>query len=576
MSCEAFAGRGSPQGTSHYSFNRSSAMRRSSSAASVGPRSNTPSACKTAPISFSAPRRRCESTLPAYATPARGRFQHKANASQLESKLTERLREHSRSSFEATRRMAPAVDRRPKSNWLQDEYSIAHHGHANGGRVGGMWADRRGMPPVSIPPPTSQAAWTEALSAPYSNSYTAGVDRAVFPQTDAVAPESHLKIYSDLFEEVIERDRVFGPLLRKIKTEYDMLLVRDSEQILSMPPSTMPMCSSGLAPSCNTDDPWGPLDVTHSSTMGRRCGGLHSNEPTSRAEDGLQSWEMQRENHVLKDLVERLDLELEEAVKREHRWKQKVAKMRAVRNDQSALGVGPSMPQACMPSLQTATCFPTQQDSLTAGYQDRMQAVQSQVPPEEPLQASSTSPSRTFAASRREPTGAPEPQEAEPAQDPALNQGGLLSISSISPQASGNPAPDSMECMLNSCDTARSADSGMLPQRPTRRHIIKPQIVPSLDLTCVQQQLEEEQDDEEQGDRAEEGLDEEYAAGFARAGSDEGPVNLCDTAGGGSYSCSRSPRAAEHHFQDYGRQGDAGEQHHRDLYWEPAVAGDRD
>jgi len=576
MSFEAFAGRGSPHGTTHDSFTRSPAMRRSSSAASVGPRSGTPSAYKTMPTSSSVPRRRYESTPPAYATPERGCFRHKADALQLESKLTERLREHSLSSVEATRRMAPAADsRRQASNWptssWYDEYAVAHRVQANGGRVGGMLADRCGIPPVPVPLPTSQAAGMEMRSSPFSNSYRAGAGGAVLPETDAVAPESRLKIYSDLFEEVIERDRVFGSLLRKIKTAYDMLLVRGNEQV---PPLPQPgACSLGPPPNCNTDDPWGPPDVSQSSVTGRGCGGLHSNEPTTRAEDGLQSWEMQRENRVLKDLVERLHLELEEAVKREHRWKQKVAKMKALRNDQSGFGVRPPMPQACMSSSQAAACSSTQEDSWAAGYQKGMQAVQMQVPPEEPSKAAAAAHLRTFHASRREPTGAPGPQEAEPAQDPALNQGGLLSLSSISPQTSGNPAPESMECLLNSCESARSVDSGMLPQRPTRRHVMKPRNVPSLDLTRLQQQLEEEQD-EEQGDCVEAGLADGYAAGFAGAGSDEGPVNLCDTAGDGSYS--RSPGAAERHFQGYGHQGDADGQHHQDLYWERAVEGDRD
>merc|ERR1719412_2615433 len=109
--------------------------------------------------------------------------------------------------------------------------------------------------------------------------------------------------------------------------------------------------------------------------------------------------------------------------------------------------------------------------------------------------------------------------------------------------------------MLNSCESARSADSGMLPQLPTRRHVMKPQNVPSLDFTRLQQQLEEEQDDQEQGDCVEEGLAEEYAAGFAGAGSDGEPVNSCDIAGDGSHSHSRSPGAEEHRFQGYGHQG---------------------
>jgi len=228
-----------------------------------------------------------------------------------------------------------------------------------------------------------------------------------------------------------------------------------------------------------------------------------------------------------------------------------------------------------MSSSLTAACFSTQKHSWTAGYQEGMQAVQMQVSPKEHSQASAASHLRTFHASRGEITGAPEPQEAEPAQDPALNHGGLVSFSTISPQTSGNPAPESMECMLNSCESARSADdSVMLPQRPTRRHVMKPPNVPSLDFTRLQQQLEQEQDDQEQGDCIEEDLAEEYAAGFVGVGSDGEPVNLCDTAGDGSYSHSRSPSAEEHHFQGYDHDADG--QHHQDLYWEPAVEGDRD
>jgi len=96
-----------------------------------------------------------------------------------------------------------------------------------------------------------------------------------------------------------------------------------------------------------------------------------------------------------------------------------------------------------------------------------------------------------------------------------LNQGGLLSLSSISPQTSGNPAPDAMECMLGVCESARSTDSGMLPQRPTRRHVLKPPHVPALDFSRLQQQPEEDEEEEDPGDGEEEGLaEEEYADGL--------------------------------------------------------------
>eukprot|EP00434_Breviolum_minutum_P030152 symbB.v1.2.026667.t2/scaffold2686.1/size73053/7 len=56
-----------------------------------------------------------------------------------------------------------------------------------------------------------------------------------------------------------------------------------------------------------------------------------SSEPTLRAEvTSSEPWELHRENQALKDLIERLHMELEEAVKREQRWKTKAAKLKAM------------------------------------------------------------------------------------------------------------------------------------------------------------------------------------------------------------------------------------------------------
>merc|ERR1719326_2425366 len=82
---------------------------------------------------------------------------------------------------------------------------------------------------------------------------------------------------------------------------------------------------------------WGGQDA-----RGPGPSSLHSNEPTTRLEGG-QGWEMQRENRVLKDLVERLHLELEEAVRREQRWKQKAAKLKQRSLDTSIPQKDPSM-----------------------------------------------------------------------------------------------------------------------------------------------------------------------------------------------------------------------------------------
>jgi len=466
----------------------------------------------------------------AYVTPEKGALRHRADALQLESRLTERLREHSLSSAEATRRPAPAAadPRRHAPHWSGSpwheadsrlgpaapsfDYGAAASPDGPAGRSGGYWPGQRGPQGPAWQHQGAEAHYPRQRPPTPSYDMFGGGNAAAAPSMmadESTASESRLKIYSDLFEEVIERDRVFGSLLRKIKTAYDMLLVKNSDhEIPPMPQqqmSAMGLLPPGPPPLVHggNESPWVARhsagdwqqapDMSQSSVVGRPGGGPQSNEPTTRAEDGLQSWEMHRENRVLKDLVERLHLELEEAVKREHRWKQKVAKLK-VRTDHS----GPPRP-------------PAPQDPWAAGYQRGMQAVQMQAaPPEEapaaPARGAPAAPLRTFHASRREPTQPARQQEQE-AVNEGLNQGGLLSLSSISPQTSGNLAPEAAECTLASNESARSDDSGMLPQRPTRRHVLKPPHVPALDLSCLQQHLEEEEEEDEgedPGDGAEE------------------------------------------------------------------------
>jgi len=158
-------------------------------------------------------------------------------------------------------------------------------------------------------------------------------------------------------------------------------------------------------------------------------------------------------------------------------------------------------------------------------------------------------------------------QEPEAANEGLLNQGGLLSLSSISPQTSGNPAPEAAECTLGSCESARSTDSGMLPQRPTRRHVVKPSHVPALDFTRLQQHLEEEEEEEYQGEGGEEvcaGEEERYA---------EGPGDMHaehEMHVEGGYS----PDALqERHFPMYDLVCDPRGQHPRHLQWEPGPEG---
>merc|ERR1740117_1962049 len=76
-------------------------------------------------------------------------------------------------------------------------------------------------------------------------------------------------------------------------------------------------------------------------------------------------------------------------------------------------------------------------------------------------------------------------------QEGPLNQGGLLSLSSISPTASVPPLPDSF-----AAESARSEDSGSLPQRPTRRGGPKPDNIPQLDFSRLKDTMEEDEEDE--------------------------------------------------------------------------------
>lgn len=94
---------------------------------------------------------------------------------------------------------------------------------------------------------------------------------------------------------------------------------------------------------------------------------------------------------------------------------------------------------------------------------------------------------------RREPSLEAPEGEVNSSHDAPVNQGGLLSLSSISPQTS--PPPPVMDA--GGQDSARSTDSGMLPQRPTRRIIVKPDHVPTLDFSRLRIGMEEDEQEEE-------------------------------------------------------------------------------
>jgi len=371
---------------------------------------------------------------------------------------------------------------------------------------------------------------------------------------DSAMPETRLKIYSDLFEEVIERDRVFGSLLRKIKTAYDMLLLRGHEQ-------------EAMQSAYHKGQPYGfPPQGTwpHEASPGegRPYGGPPSNEPTTRAEQGGEGWEMHRENRVLKDLVERLHLELEEAVKREHRWKQKVVKLksRVESANNSQIGAQQAFahggPAAGFPTGFNEDPWPPYQQGVAPMEQQvsmEQQAFMAQQMAQQ-MAAQSAAAQRTFHSLHREP--GPRDIIIE-AQEVALNQGGLLSMSSISPQTSALPAQESaVDCAAASGpDTPGSQDSGRLPQRPDRRQVIRPAHVPPLDLTRLKHQLEEEEEEEEEreGDEILEGADMDGEALDDEDGMDGGEMSD----GNGGYH-HHQHQHQHHHHHDYMPEGASG------------------
>lgn len=446
-------------------------------------------------------------------------LQHKLDAAHLENRLAERLQndlvsaEPTQRPADPRRRAASHADlmrggsgaspyggKYPPAGLLDSHY--AHAAPAHG------YLDVRMAPhgqgsvkssPAARVPSRGASPWQErrsAASSPYQHShFSSHCGGSRLHDDESSLPESRLKIYSDLFEEVIDRDRVFGSLLRKVKTAYDSIL-SDGAAVPSMPGAAVPSMDS------------------YSTTPGGQgrqhlgaAGGFHSGEPTLRANDGGQAWEIMRENQVLKDLVERLHLELEEAVKREQRWKHKATKLKARAAASSGAGPPIPMPPSMPPQPQCCAGFNYPPEIPWPGPFEQTQnpMMQMQMPmqivaPEEPQSSQASGHAKgtkSFHPSRREPTLS----EME-AQEGVLNQGGLLSLSSISPQNSQPPPAESMDQghgAVSGAESARSTDSGMLPQRPTRRQFVKPARVPSLDFSRLKIQLDDEEDEEDDG-----------------------------------------------------------------------------
>ncbi|CAJ1396660.1 unnamed protein product [Effrenium voratum] len=362
-------------------------------------------------------RRKYDSASSLYGTPERfvGSFQ-KADA-MLESRLTERLREQSFSSIDTRRPAARALGGGPgperRSPWTEGARSHP------GSQIYGFAST-----------PGSRRPLVSATSSPY------------LPSSYSVAGDDveRLKMYSDLFEEVIERDRVFGSLLRKVKSAYDSML---QSKAMAPMPSVPPM----------------PAPDTGPGSLGRY---------SESTREGPETWELYQENRALKDLVERLHMELEQAVKREQRWRSKASKLKGKVSDLYGTPAGWE-----------------QRGSMT-GYPPEAWAFEA-MPERRP----------SFQASRREP--------GVEAYDAALNQGGFFSLSSISPQSQLHPQePDAGHGHVH-LHSARSDESGILPQRPDRRIVRRPASVPKLDLAKTQQLEEEEyearRDDDQYADQ---------------------------------------------------------------------------
>jgi len=256
---DSFSRGGSPSEGGYGGLGNSPMLRRTMSATCMGNRGGIPRP------SFGHGGRRYESPS-RYGTPDRGPdsfvsrgvtgSQPRVDALQLESRLKERLREHSLLSHEGTR--PPTADMHHRAPmWPSSPFN---RGRRYDERFAGRspYADQHGAPHPSFdeswcggqPCPDRHNSSMSMMSSHhmgdshYGHSGYHGASQDHFvdgpcPQSmgldDTSMPESRFKVYSDLFEEVIERDRVFGSLLRKIKNSYDFM-VMNGMQPQGMPP----------------------------------------------------------------------------------------------------------------------------------------------------------------------------------------------------------------------------------------------------------------------------------------------------------------------------------------------------
>merc|ERR1719281_44821 len=133
-----------------------------------------------------------------------------------------------------------------------------------------------------------------------------------------------------------------------------------------------------------------------------------------------------------------------------------------------------------------------------------------------------------FNAMRREP-----PSSADLESSGVLNQGGLLSLSSISPQGQsqhtesleaskthGSMPPVQYDPLDDTRSDMESLDSERLPQKPTQRRCPKPKYIPPLDFTILAKMDDEAEDSdvEDGGMIAAEGYSDEELEGSEVSG----------------------------------------------------------
>lgn len=143
-----------------------------------------------------------------------------------------------------------------------------------------------------------------------------------------------IKVYSDIFEDVISRDEVFGPTLRKVKTVYDAFLRRvclPFQGSLHANAQSVPSRGSGY---------WGSDQGIEEAVFLTPPLSFESAAPSGRATGDTLEARLQRENEELRQCTDRLHRELEEE-----------------RASRASAGMSPSVAWPSPPPFQASTLY---------------------------------------------------------------------------------------------------------------------------------------------------------------------------------------------------------------------------